>query len=312
MGKNVIVACDFSEEKQLVEFLDKMEKTDPNFYCKVGMKLFYSGALNGFYPVRMIKDRGHKVFLDLKLKDIPNTVAGTAEVLAKSGVDMINVHADGGFEMMKQVVDTVNGLYEGYKREYERLEGDYSYSAEAYKDSLKKSLSSRPLLLGVTVLTSMNEEVLRKEIGVNKTPMEQVVSLAMLCKKAGFDGVVCSPKEIMAVKEACGEDFITVTPGIRFADSKKDDQERVATPACANIMGSDYIVVGRPIIEAEDVVAAYNRCKKDFTEKVTDEVEIENAKKYIEDLKATMPKKEEGWILIEPNQNTRGGVQKRK
>lgn len=312
MGKNVIVACDFSEEKQLVEFLDKIEKANPNFYCKVGMELFYSGALRGFEPVRMIKNRGHKVFLDLKLKDIPNTVASTVKVLAKSGVDMINVHADGGFKMMEQVVASVNEIYSDYEKEYERLEGDYSYPAEAYKDSLKKKLASRPLLLGVTVLTSMNEEVLRKEIGVNKTPMEQVVSLAILCKKAGFDGVVCSPQEIMAVKEACGEDFITVTPGIRFADSKKDDQERVATPACANIMGSDYIVVGRPITKADDVVAAYNRCKKDFTEKVTDEAEIANAKKYIEDLKATMPKKEEGWITVDPNQASSGSVQKRK
>lgn len=311
MGKNVIVACDFSEKKQLVEFLDKMEKADKDFYCKVGMELFYSGALKGFSPVNMIKDRGHKVFLDLKLKDIPNTVASTAKVLATSGVDMINVHADGGFQMMKQVVDSVNEIYSDYEKEYEVLVNDYSYPAEALKDILKKKLASRPLLLGVTVLTSMSEEELRKEVGVNKTPMEQVVSLAKLCKKAGLDGVVCSPQEIMAVKEACGENFITVTPGIRFADSKKDDQERIATPACANIMGSDYIVVGRPITKAEDAVVAYTRCKKDFTETVTDEAEIANAKRYMEDLKAKMPK-DNDWVIIEPIQGIRSGIQKKK
>ncbi len=312
MEKNVIVACDFNEKKELVEFLDKMEKADPNFYCKVGMELFYSGALKGFYPVDMIKDRGHKVFLDLKLKDIPNTVRNTVKVLAKSGVDMINVHADGGFQMMKQVVDSVNELYSDYAKEYECLANNHSYPAEALKDILQKNLQRpRPILLGVTVLTSMSEEELKKEIGVNRTPMEQVVALAKLCKKAGLDGVVCSPEEVMAVKEACGDDFITVTPGIRFLDSKKDDQTRIATPACANLLGSDYIVVGRPITKADDVVEAYTRCKKDFTEEVTNEIEIENAKRYMEDLKAKT-KKNDDWIIIEPIQDIHSGIQKRK
>lgn len=289
MGKNVIIACDFNSKEKLEGFLDQMEGADPNFYCKVGMELFYSGALKGFRPIKIIKDRRHKVFLDLKLKDIPNTVSSTVKVLAEAGVDMINVHADGGFKMMKQVVDSVNEIYSKYEREYEGLANNYSYAAEALKCILEKNLASpRPILLGVTVLTSMSEEELRNEIGVNRTPMEQVVALAKLCKEAGFDGVVCSPEEIMAVKEACGQDFITVTPGIRFMDSVKDDQTRIATPACANIMGSDYIVVGRPITKAEDAVEAYNRCKKDFTERVVSEVEIKNAKNYIDTIKAKM------------------------
>ena len=285
MGKNVIIACDFNSKEKLENFLDKMEGADPNFYCKVGMELFDAGALQGFNPVEIIKSRGHKVFLDLKLKDITNTVSKTAAVLANAGADMINVHADGGLKMMKGVVEEINKIYDGYEKELKDLENDHSYPAEALKDSIEKKIKSKPILLGVTVLTSMSEEELRSEIGVNKTPMEQVVSLAHLCKEAGFDGVVCSPREIMAVKEACGEDFVTVTPGIRFSDSKKDDQTRIATPACANIMGSDYIVVGRPITAAEDSIASYNRCKKDFTEHVTDEVEIENAKSYIKGLK---------------------------
>jgi len=260
MGKNVIIACDFNSKEKLESFLSQIEGADSDFYCKVGMELFDSGALHGFNPVQMVKERGHKVFLDLKLKDIPNTVSKTAKVLAEAGADMINVHADGGLKMMQGVVQSINAELEGKE-------------------------ADKPILLGVTVLTSMSEDELRNEIGVNKTPMEQVASLARLCKEAGFDGVVCSPEEILAVKEACGQDFITVTPGIRFNDSTADDQKRVATPACANIMGSDFIVVGRPITEAENPIASYNRCKKDFTEEVTDKEEIENAKGYIENIR---------------------------
>lgn len=264
MGKDVIVACDFNSKEKLEKFLDQMKGVaGSNLYCKVGMELFDSGALQGFNPVKIIKERGYNVFLDLKLKDIPNTVSKTAKILVDAGVDIINVHADGGFKMLKGVVDSINTELEG-------------------------KTTNRPILLGVTVLTSMSEEELREEIGVKKNPMEQVVSLAKLCKEAGFDGVVCSAEEILAVKEACGKDFITVTPGIRFNDSKKDDQTRVATPACANIMGSDYIVVGRPITEAEDPIEAYNKCKRDFVEPVTDAKEIENAKAYIENLKKTI------------------------
>lgn len=280
----MIVACDFNSKEKLVEFLDSMESAEDNMYCKVGMELFDTGALEGFSPVAMIKERGHKVFLDLKLKDIPNTVSKTVKKLVEAEVDMINLHADGGYKMMKAAVDAVDEVYNSYEEDYQSLANDFSYPVCAYKDALRKTIDSRPLLLGVTVLTSMSEEELREEIGVDKTPREQVVDLALLCKKAGLDGVVCSPEEILAVKEACGEDFITVTPGIRFSDSKKDDQTRIATPACANIMGADYIVVGRPITQAENPTEAYQKCKRDFTEKVTDVEELENTKFYIESI----------------------------
>lgn len=285
MGKNVIIACDFSSKEELISFLDKMEGADPNFYCKVGMELFDSCALQGFNIVQIIKSRGHKVFLDLKLKDIPNTVSKTAAVLATAGVDMINVHADGGLKMMQEVKKAVDKVYNGYKEELEKLESDHSYSAEALKDAIKEKIAERPLLLGVTVLTSMSEDVLRNEIGIDKTTADQAKNLALLTKAAGFDGVVCSAEDILTIKEVCGDDFVTVTPGIRFMDSKKDDQDRVTTPACANILGTDYIVVGRAITGAEDSIAAYNKCKHDFTENVTDEVEIANAKDYIKKLK---------------------------
>lgn len=286
MGKNVIVACDFDSQAKLISFLDKMEGADPNFYCKVGMELFDTGALNGFNPVEIIKERGHKVFLDLKLKDIPNTVKKTAIALMAAGADMINVHSDGGYKMMKEVVDEINKIYDAYQEEYDKVRNSTDRSLIPRMNQLRALIEAKPILLGVTVLTSMSEDELRNEVGVNKTPMEQVVSLARITKEAGFDGVVCSPQEIMAVKEACGDDFITVTPGIRFADSKKDDQTRIATPATANIMGSDYIVVGRPITQAEDPVAAYEKCKHDFTEEVKDKKEIKNAKEYIKSLKA--------------------------
>ena len=288
MGKNVIIACDFNSKEKLEKFLDKMEGADPNFYCKVGMELFDTGALQGFDPVKIIKSRGHKVFLDLKLKDIPNTVGSTAKVLAMAGADMINVHADGGYKMMVEVVKAIDGVIAENRKQIDEYIAKEKLSEEEKQNPPNKI--ERPILLGVTVLTSMSENELRNEIKVNNTPMDQVINLAKLCKRSGFDGVVCSPEEIMAVKEACEVEFITVTPGIRFADSKKDDQTRIATPACANILGSDYIVVGRPITQADDPIEAYNRCKRDFTEKVIDPVEIENAKAYIEDMKSKYSK----------------------
>jgi len=304
MGKNVIVACDFSSKEELESFLDRMqgENVDPDFYCKVGMELFNAGALQGFNPVKIIKERGHKVFLDLKLKDIPNTVAKTAKVLVEAGADMINVHADGGFKMMQAVATAINSIYDEWEKRYEEIKNQAGYCIEAEQYYLEKKIKSKPILLGVTVLTSMSAEELKDEIGVRLTPEEQVVSLACLCKQAGFDGVVCSPKEILAVKETLGKNFITVTPGIRFADSKKDDQTRIATPACANIMGSDYIVVGRPITQAENCKEAYMRCKRDFTCPVTDEKEIENAKSYLKDLRRiTSPSDEVAQRLINAN-----------
>ncbi len=289
--KSVIIACDFDSKKKLEDFLDKMEGADPNFYCKVGMELFDTGALEGFKPVQMIKERGHKVFLDLKLKDIPNTVKKTAKVLINAGANMINVHADGGLVMMKEVVDTVNQTWEDYKKEFDELTADEHWMHQPTSDrvwELAPIVESKPILLGVTVLTSMSNEELQNEIGVNRTSMEQVVALAKLCKEAGMDGVVCSPQEIMAVKEACGEDFLTITPGIRFIDSKKDDQTRIATPYCASEMGSNGIVVGRPITGAENPVESYQRCKEEFVYGVGNQEEIDNAKVYINTMKQKM------------------------
>lgn len=289
--KAVIIACDFNSKERLEQFLDQMEEADPNFYCKVGMELFDTGALQGFNPVKIIKERGHKVFLDLKLKDIPNTVSKTAKVIFEAGADMINVHADGGLTMMRDVVEVINKTYDEYKKEYDALVEDEDWIKKPTHDrvfELHSIVENKPILLGVTVLTSMSEDELHNEIGVINTPMEQVVSLAKLCKEAGMDGVVCSPQEILAVKKACGEDFITITPGIRFSDSKKDDQTRIATPFCAHEMGSNGIVVGRPITEAENPVEAYNRCKKEFVLGESNSFEIENAKIYINGIKEEM------------------------
>ncbi|MDE5586913.1 MAG: orotidine 5'-phosphate decarboxylase, partial [Bacilli bacterium] len=288
--KAVIIACDFSSKEKLVKFLDQIEDADPNFYCKVGMELFYTGALNGFNPVEMIKQRGHKVFLDLKLKDIPNTVGKTAKVLATAGADIINVHADGGFKMMKKAVDSINAVYDEYENAYKYACTKDVLLPDVQEEisELKQKISSRPILLGVTVLTSMSQEELEKEIGVKKTPREQAVSLALLCKEAGMDGVICSPEEILPIKKACGEDFLTITPGIRFIDSMEDDQTRIATPYCANEMGTNAIVVGRPITDAADSVKAYERCKEEFVEGIGSKEEIENAKVYISNIRDKM------------------------
>lgn len=167
--KTVIIACDFNSKERLEEFLDQMEGTDPNFYCKVGMELFNTGALEGFQPVKMIKDRGHKVFLDLKLKDIPNTVAKTAAVLAKAGADIINVHADGGLTMMKKAVDSINGVYSQYEIDCQALiETNQDGINDEMIAQLEEKIKSKPILVGVTVLTSMSDEELKEEIGVDR------------------------------------------------------------------------------------------------------------------------------------------------
>lgn len=329
MGKNIIVACDFSSEAELRDFLNQIEAVDEDIYCKVGMELFDSGALKRFSPVELIKERGHKVFLDLKLHDIPNTVAKTIKSLAKYGVEMINVHATGGYEMMKAAVDAVDEVYSAYEEELETLaekkiqavdnicglqdwlecnkvdnptreeQCEYEDIEETLQEvknrlnsisnkmkEVQTTIDNKPIILAVTVLTSISDEILQNELGVDRTSLEHAVELAKLAKSAGCKGVVCSPREAMAIKEACGEDFVTVTPGIRFKEEAKGDQKRVATPAFANIIGSDYIVVGRSITAAQDKVAAYQRAKKDFTEEVIDADEIENAKAYISELKA--------------------------
>lgn len=232
MAKDVIIACDFAGEAQTLEFLDKFESKKP--FVKIGMELFYAA---GPHIVRSIKERGHKIFLDLKLHDIPNTVKKTMAVLSKMDVDMCNLHAAGTSAMM-----------------------------EAALEGLTRPDGTRPLLIAVTQLTSTSEERMRNELLIDR-PIEYVVeSYAENAKRAGLDGVVCSPLEASLVHEKCGADFLCVTPGIRFAGGDIGDQSRVTTPAKAREIGSDYIVVGRPITAADDPVAAYESCVRDFTD----------------------------------------------
>ena len=230
MGKDVIVACDFASAKDVFEFLDKFEGKKP--FVKIGMELFYA---EGPSNVKEIKKRGHKIFLDLKLHDIPNTVKKSMSVLSRLDVDMCNLHAAGSSKMM-----------------------------EAAIEGLTREDGSRPILIAVTQLTSTDQETMEKDLLI-KEPIDQVVMhYALTAKNSGLDGVVCSPLEAGKVHETCGKDFITVTPGVRFADGELGDQKRVMTPAQAKEIGSDYIVVGRPITAAEDPVAAYERCLSDF------------------------------------------------
>lgn len=230
MGKDVIVACDFSSAEQVMAFLDQFTGRKP--FVKIGMELYYA---EGPAIVRQIKERGHKIFLDLKLHDIPNTVKKAMAVLSKLDVDICNLHAAGTTAMMQ-------GALEG----------------------LTRPDGSRPLLIAVTQLTSTDQESMERDLLINK-PIDQVVMhYAMTAKNAGLDGVVCSPLEAGKVHETCGKDFLTVTPGVRFADNDTADQKRVMTPAQAKAIGSDYIVVGRPITAAADPVAAYERCVAEF------------------------------------------------
>ena len=230
MGKDVIVACDFSGKKEVLDFLDKFGGRKP--FVKIGMELFYA---EGPEIVREIKARGHKIFLDLKLHDIPNTVKKAMTVLSRLDIDMCNVHAAGTISMM-----------------------------EAALEGLKRPDGTRPLLIAVTQLTSTSEERMREDLLIDKPIDEVVMHYALNAKKAGLDGVVCSPLEAEKVHRICSDSFLTVTPGVRFADGNKGDQVRVMTPEQAKAIGSDYIVVGRPITAADDPVAAYNRCVDEF------------------------------------------------
>ena len=232
MGKDVIVACDFASAEQTLAFLDRFQGRKP--FVKIGMELYYAAGPD---IVRAVKDRGHRIFLDLKLHDIPNTVKKAMAVLSRLDVDMVNVHAAGTVDMMKAA-----------------LEG------------LTRADGTRPLLIAVTQLTSTSEETMQKELLIGAGINDTIVRYAQNAREAGLDGVVCSPLEAAMVKEACGEAFLAVTPGIRFADAAADDQVRITTPARAREIGSDYIVVGRPITAAEDPVAAYERCMKEFAE----------------------------------------------
>lgn len=232
MGKDVIIACDFADKETALTFLDKFEGRKP--FVKIGMELFYA---EGPQIVREIKARGHKIFLDLKLHDIPNTVKKSMAVLSRLDVDMCNLHAAGTSRMM-----------------------------EAALEGLTRPDGTRPLLIAVTQLTSTDQEAMERDLLI-KEPIDKVVMhYAETAKNAGLDGVVCSPLEAQKVHDICGEKFLTVTPGVRFADGDIGDQKRVMTPEQAKKIGSDYIVVGRPITAAPDPVAAYERCLKEFVD----------------------------------------------
>ncbi len=230
MKRDVIIACDFASAEATYAFLDQFGKERP--FVKIGMELYYA---EGPAIVRELKARGHKIFLDLKLHDIPNTVKKAMAVLTKLDIDMVNLHAAGTKEMMRAA-----------------LEG------------LTRPDGTRPLLIAVTQLTSTSEERMHSDLLIEGNIGDVVKHYARCAQEAGLDGVVCSPLEAGMVKEACGADFLTVTPGIRFADAKADDQTRITTPADARRIGSDYIVVGRPITAAADPVEAYRKCVKEF------------------------------------------------
>ena len=232
MGRDVIIACDFASADETFAFLDKFEGKKP--FVKIGMELFYA---EGPDIVREIKKRGHKIFLDLKLHDIPNTVKKAMAVLSHLDVDMTNLHAAGTVAMM-----------------------------EAALEGLTRPDGTRPLLIAVTQLTSTSEERMKSDLLINEPIDKVVMHYAACAKRAGLDGIVCSPLEAGKVHGECGEGFITVTPGVRFADGEVGDQVRVMTPAEAKKIGSDYIVVGRPITAAQDPVAAYERCIREFVD----------------------------------------------
>jgi orotidine-5'-phosphate decarboxylase len=230
MGKDVIIACDFDSAEKTFAFLDKFTGKKP--FVKIGMELYYA---EGPSIVREIKKRGHKIFLDLKLHDIPNTVKKSMAVLSGLDVDMTNLHASGTKRMM-----------------------------EAALEGLTRADGTRPILIAVTQLTSTDEESMKQDLLIDHPIDKVVMHYAKNAKDAGLDGVVCSPLEAGKVHDTCGKDFVTVTPGVRFADGDKGDQKRVMTPEEAKKIGSDYIVVGRPITAAEDPVAAYERCVREF------------------------------------------------
>ena len=232
MGKDVIIACDFDSKEKVFAFLDKFENEARKPFVKIGMELYYA---EGPEIVREIKRRGHKIFLDLKLHDIPNTVKKSMAVLSRLDVDMTNLHAAGTGRMM-----------------------------EAAIEGLTREDGTRPMLIAVTQLTSTDEETMKQDLLINEPIDKVVMHYAANAKKSGLDGVVCSPLEAGKVHDTCGKDFVTVTPGVRFADGDIGDQKRVMTPAAAKEIGSDYIVVGRPITAAEDPVAAYRRCVAEF------------------------------------------------
>ena len=232
MAKDVIIACDFSSAEECFRFLDRFSEEKP--FVKIGMELYYA---EGPAVVREIKRRGHKIFLDLKLHDIPNTVRKAMGVLSRLDADIVNLHAAGGSNMMKAAIE-----------------------------GLTRDDGSRPLLIAVTQLTSTDQHLMETELLIERQLEDVVIAYAQNAAVSGLDGVVCSPLEAGRVHEACGADFLTVTPGVRFAESDTGDQKRVTTPRKARELGADYIVVGRPITQADDPVAAYRKCVKEFLE----------------------------------------------
>ena len=232
MAKDVIIACDFSSAEECFRFLDRFSEEKP--FVKIGMELYYA---EGPAVVREIKRRGHKIFLDLKLHDIPNTVRKAMSVLSRLDADIVNLHAAGGSNMMKAAIE-----------------------------GLTRDDGSRPLLIAVTQLTSTDQQLMESELLIEKPLEEVVIAYAQNAAVSGLDGVVCSPLEAGRVHEACGANFLTVTPGVRFAEGDTGDQKRVTTPRKARELGADYIVVGRPITQADDPVAAYRKCVKEFLE----------------------------------------------
>ena len=232
MAKDVIIACDFSSAEECSRFLDRFSEEKP--FVKIGMELYYA---EGPAVVREIKRRGHKIFLDLKLHDIPNTVRKAMSVLSRLDADIVNLHAAGGSNMMKAAIE-----------------------------GLTRDDGSRPLLIAVTQLTSTDQQLMESELLIEKPLEEVVIAYAQNAAVSGLDGVVCSPLEAGRVHEACGANFLTVTPGVRFAEGDTGDQKRVTTPRKARELGADYIVVGRPITQADDPVAAYRKCVKEFLE----------------------------------------------
>ena len=232
MAKDVIIACDFSSAEECFRFLDRFSEEKP--FVKIGMELYYA---EGPAIVREIKRRGHKIFLDLKLHDIPNTVRKAMAVLSRLDADIVNLHAAGGSNMMKAAIE-----------------------------GLTRSDGSRPLLIAVTQLTSTDQQLMESELLIEKRLEDVVIAYAQNAAASGLDGVVCSPLEAGRVHEACGTGFLAVTPGVRFAEGDTGDQKRVTTPQKARELGADYIVVGRPITQADDPVAAYRKCVKEFLE----------------------------------------------
>ncbi len=232
MAKDVIIACDFSSAEECFRFLDRFSEEKP--FVKIGMELYYA---EGPAIVREIKRRGHKIFLDLKLHDIPNTVRKAMAVVSRLDADIVNLHAAGGSNMMKAAIE-----------------------------GLTRPDGSRPLLIAVTQLTSTDQQLMESELLIEKRLEDVVIAYAQNAAASGLDGVVCSPLEAGRVHEACGTGFLTVTPGVRFAEGDTGDQKRVTTPQKARELGADYIVVGRPITQADDPVAAYRKCVKEFLE----------------------------------------------